>query len=340
MDRITTVREVLESNDCAGKKYISITSMEEDEFIKSQFSMTDLYMFPHEKLFLSSVSPQDEVKLIYNPSVNNPLIMGEFVSITSKTENRDSYCLCKSMLVSDGFNVHCPNPACGLTRSTRIKRLADTPFFTNKSSLDITDYTSNGVECPYMIMADNPNLNCPFSIITENRFWGNTSSSLEKILLDTKWTIDLSTFLIESEFNNFLDNFNISLSRNLLSIKNISRFYDGMRELIDRRDYNSINQNTLISEFIWCLGIESISQKMIEGFLNYEMCFDSVESPLLPYIYLLTHPVELVKELGFHPLEASNIYKEVMNRKYELFDIFAAYSSTDLMIDTFRNMEK
>jgi hypothetical protein len=62
------------------------------------------------------------------------------------------------------------------------------------------------------------------------------------------------------------------------------------------------------------------------------------EDPVLSYIYLMTRPNEMVRELGIHPLEAQGIYQEVNHRRYELHDIFAAYSSFAAMKDIFSSL--
>jgi len=56
-----TVRDVYDTNSVSGKKHISVTSLEQDELVKSLFDMSNRYMFPDQKLFLTTVSPEDVV---------------------------------------------------------------------------------------------------------------------------------------------------------------------------------------------------------------------------------------------------------------------------------------
>lgn len=340
MRHAITVRDVHDFNNKAGKKNIYVTSLEDDELIKSQFSMTMAFMFPDQKLFLSTVSPEDTVSVVLDSCLSNPLLLGEFNDILSENDfhSREPICQCFTPLVTDGFDVYCPNQYCGLTLHSRIENLATCSMFTKNSLSYIQNYISP-TEDPYMVINDDPDIDKPFSLLLDRKFWNIGPKPLESFLLDKSknLTIDMSTFLIDTEFSSFIDSHVTHYSMSNRSFMNVSRFFDDMNELVNRRDFSSARQNKLILQFMNCLGIESLSREILIQLFNYEQCMEQPD-PLLPYFYSITHPKHMIDELGIHPLEAKAIYSEVVRRKYEFHDICLAYTSHDVASDCFGPM--
>lgn len=56
------VREVIEENNCAGKKTFYIVVGEDDETNKYKFVMDKNYRLPFDKLYLAAVAPDDIVR--------------------------------------------------------------------------------------------------------------------------------------------------------------------------------------------------------------------------------------------------------------------------------------
>jgi len=323
-----TVRDVYDTNSVSGKKHISVTSLEQDELVKSLFDMSNRYMFPDQKLFLTTVSPEDVVAVDLTNYSRDLLVVGEFSDIISESNlhTRETICKCFQPLVTDGMDVYCTNQQCGLTLASRFKRLAETSLLSSEFNEDIVNYIGPDVD-PYMVMAENPDMDRPFNMITDGRFWGYKDKDLESILLhpNNQSYIDISTFLIESEFASLIDGTPTLYNSNSFMFRNIGRFYDDMKELKERRDNTSRRQNHLIKEFMWCLGIEALSREIIEALFTYELCMDYPCEPLLPYFYMLNNPAEMTRELGIHYLEAASINREVVSRKHELYDICLNY---------------
>jgi hypothetical protein len=342
MSHSILVRDVHDFNNTSGKKFLTVTSLEDDELIKSQFSMSMAYMFPDQKLFLSTVSPEDTVSVILNTSSFNPLLVGEFTDIISENDihSREPMCKCISPLMTDGFDIYCTNQQCGLTLYSRFSNLANTSMFSRDSLSDIANYIPPG-EDPYMVVNDNPDLDKPFSLLMDPRFWNTGGKSIEDFLLNKTKTpfIDLSTFLIESEFSSFLDSFVNNYSQNSYAFRNLRRFYDDMNELVQRRDDTSRRQNKLIVQFINSLGISSLSPEIVSQLLQYERCLGYTQDPLMSYFYMMTHPNQMINELGIHKLEAEAIYREVYSRKYELYDICLAYTNHETAESCFDKMK-
>mgnify|MGYP003387235450 CR=1 FL=1 len=318
------VKEVIEKNNCAGKKYICVTAMDTDEIISSRFLLTPAYMPPDYKLTIASVSPMDKVKVVYDTHQTSPIIIGEYIDNLSDVKNREPLCRCGTLMVSDGFDIYCPNDRCALTLATRIERLAETNFFKPKQfnfqgEKELFDHHDISV-------TESLYYQKPFLVIQNGIFWGEPGGSLENVLLKQKMgDISLATFLIQPLFEEFIqERYSLDTFENTAG-GNIFNFYSEMDEFINRRDYDCERQNKLIYEFLWCLGIESLSEHHIQKILDYERFLDNSIDPMLVYAYLLTHPKQLIDEIGVHPLEAFAILKEISLRRYEFFDIFSYY---------------
>lgn len=333
-----TVREVIEQNDCSGKKHIFVTAIEEDESAVSRFRLTRAYMFPHEKILLASVCPADVVTVVYDYFALDPTLAGEFVSIHSDIGNRDPLCRCGFEMISDGMEIYCPNKHCALTLATRIRRLASTQF--TQQEMGYFDPVTG--EEKISISINQPvSYYQPFLPISQGIFWGQPGGSLEQIILnryDLFKDLSLANFLIEPLFRELLENIlPLDVNDNHAYLR-IEYFYSTMEELTKDRDHNSHHQQMFIYAFMSCLGIESLSSDHIKLMMHYEQNVSGVWTPLLSYAYLLTHPGELVSELGLHPAEATAIVREVNRRSYELSDIFYHYTdkNTDVL-ETFKH---
>lgn len=331
------VREVIEENNCAGKKTFYIVVGEDDETNKYKFVMDKNYRLPFDKLYLAAVAPDDIVEIIAYDRMYGGDVYGEFTSIVSMNGLRIARCKCNSTLASDGFDVYCPNDQCGLTLASRIRRLGGMEFFEDNL---IFDYLSE-VNDNYFIskfLSDDPHLRQPFSLVCDPRLWGINYKNLEDALLDKRTTVNLATFVVEPLFREFIESNYFHNNGYSLEFKNISRFYDNMHALQTSRNCNNEEQNLFMKKFIWSLGIESLTQKHVEKLLVYEMTMEFPDSAFVPYAVVLTSIKEMVDSLGFYHLEAEAIAREVYRRRYEFYDIFSAYSNVEIMAEVFKNM--
>lgn len=319
------VREVMDRNDCAGFKTIMITCQETDETSVSKFIMARDFRDPHEKLHLASVEPEDSVQVVVSPDFLGPGIIGEFIAVTSMTGVRCPTCRCGSTLVSDGKDVACPNPDCGLSLMARIERLAGIPFF-------ISEYRQN----PVVVKIDgewHTGVNItdlrydleegrPFSMLMDHRFWNTFKNNLEYVFLEKQRTLSLATFLIEEQFKDFIDSHRTDFNPDW---NEVGKFFDSINVTLTHRNIKSREQNLFMYHFIAALGIQSLTPMMIEALLSYEMIHDHVMQPLMCYLVALSSPSILVNEINLHPIQASNVVREFTSRRYEMFDIFSAY---------------
>lgn len=315
------VQEVIEKNDCAGKKSFFLTATEDRHPVQSQFRLTPSYMPPHDKLALASVSAMDRVKVVMDHNHGDLLVVGDYVHNFEDVWNRDPICLCQTRMVSDGFDIYCTNQTCALTLTARIQRLASASFF--QSEFMRQDLTEGFFERDGTAVFDDVYYCRPFVYINQGLFWGEPGGSIEHILLTRNvGYISLATFLVQPLFEEFLNGIKPFSTK---AYSNICRFYGAMDEFVSRRDFSSIRQNKLIHEFIWSLGIEALTEQHIFALTQYERIMAVSDDPILYYAYVLTHPSEMIKELGMHRLEANAVLVEIARRKHELFDIFFHY---------------
>ena len=339
MGRSILVCDVNETNDCAGKKILRVSSLSHDENHKSYFIMTQSYMFLHDKLRLATVCPGDHVEILLKDNFDNSETIGEYTSIIFPKDYREAICACGINLVSDGYDVYCPSSACGVTLAARLGRLSEAKFFDGSTESDYLQFLTNDFTTARALTHDSEYLSKPFKFISDPKIWGKEFITIEEAILKKQSHVNLATFLVENEFSNFIDHDYTESHDHSLEFNNISRFFTLMHELVNQRDFQDTSQNDFIKTFIWSLGIQSLTPKHIEDMLVYEMCFDFPGSPFVPYALILTRPSEMVNQLGFHPLEAEAIYREVFKRKYELCDIFSEYSSYEIMQqEIFKNM--
>lgn len=328
------VHEVMEFNNCAGKKLIDVTDRKQSELVPSRFRLTSAYMFPHEKLMLSTVGPTDEVVIKLNPYTPNVLILGEYVGNLSDIGSRSPICRCGTLTVSDGFDIYCPNDDCGLTLLSRIERLAGVNFFPPESFITEND------KLEFLQIHDLPYIQTPFAPLLYPKFWiEKRGMTLDYILIKERpCHVSMATFLIEPLFQEFIDNVCPRPAQGYNFLTAAGAVFRHLEEITNRRNYTSVVQNTIIENFIYALGIEALQPDVIRRMVNYEIKLGLTHEVFLSYMYLLTHPRELMTELGVNRFEANAIYTEVFRRKFELFDIFAHYTSTDTAIDAFRSM--
>ena len=335
MDKIIEVDEVIEKNGCDGKKLFYITALEEkDELIHSKFRLTRAYMPAEHKLLLARVSPMDRVKVVSDHRHGELTVIGEYVDNYSDINNRESVCRCQTKLISDGFDIYCPNEECGLTIAARLERLANTAF-AEPDVLRLNEVTG---DLGYTVaLGEVPTFYRPFSIIQQGLFWGWPGGSLEHILLTKMIRIPstISTFLVEplfmillEELHNRITDAGSYFPEDLYGP--IYQFYRDMDEFVNRRQIDSDRQNMLIRSFLWSLGIEKLKPEYISALVNYEIEYErnvgDVSDPILPYAYILTHPDELARELNLHRLEARAIVREIYLRRWEMRDIFWHYA--------------
>ncbi len=329
-----TVRDVFERHDCSGKKTVDITALEEDEIVSSRFRLTKAYMFSHDKLMLGTVSPMDEAEVVIDEFPSSPIVVGEYIGNYSDVNTRHPICRCGEPLISDGFDIYCTNDQCGLTLHSKLERLGSTEFFSFQLS------GLHGYDKDTVIITDDPGFTHPFNLLLKPQLWGEGIGSLEAALLKKKpCNISLATFLVEPLFADFIDCINpLQPWLDKTMFQNISHFFGSMDEIIARRDYSNARQNKLIKEFIWSLGIEALKEDVINTMVTYEQSLGWMEDVMVPYAYMLSHPKEMVKELGLHPLEATSITAEFKRRKYEFIDIFSHYSSVGAMGEVFSDI--
>lgn len=342
LDAVIEVRDVIEKNDCAGRKSFYVTAMASDETIPSIYRMNPAWLPPDTKLALASVAQMDRLRVYHHRHSENLLhngafvIMdGDFVENLSDVHLRDHLCRCGTRMVSDGFDVHCPNPDCALTLAARLERLGHTEFFDQESVTSDGELIDIGFG-----RADNYTQFChPFMFVTQGTFWGAPTVAIEDILLrQSKFeAINLATFLVPDLFDAFLDNPVIPNPVAQSAAIYAQRFYGWMNETVNRRDFYSPAQNRLWAGFLWSLGIESLKPAYFDMLFTYEMC-QAINDPGVLYAALLTEPKFLV-EAGLHHLEAISIVNEVRRRRFELCDIFSYYAlNKDDVLEQFRRL--
>ncbi len=346
MNTIVTVRDVIEKNNCCGIKTIMITSQGNDEITFSKFIMSNDFRSPEEKLILSSVEPDDQVLVRYTDSFIGPNIVGEFYALTNITGYRRHSCRCGTLLFSDGQIVMCPNENCGLSLLARLDRLSKTPFFMMEGEGGfpvIVKNKSDGWDAGWdiSIFKHDPSFVCPFECILDHRFWNTFRNNVENVIFENQNTVSLATFLVEDQFRNFIDShitipYTPEHPYNAVGMEHgnnfeikwewFSKFYETMYTITHRRDYNCKKQNYFLYQFIYCLGLESLTPMTVEALISYEMIegFVGIE-PLLIYLNALTSRNILTKQLGVHELQANLIVNEFYKRRFEFHDVFAAY---------------
>lgn len=351
-DDAVVVGSVLEHHDCMGRKSIDVSP----ENTLARFRLTKAYMPPLDKLQLATVGPTDRV-LIHpkemSPRVNigaglslfeeylaeDPLVLGEYTANLSAGYYRDPICQCGTVLVSDGFDIYCPHDQCGLTLLARIQRLASAEFFSYES-LGEEFYNEDSI-----LLTNDQYFTQPFKLLLDPRLWGDTRLwgeqrlSLEYILLHKKpQHISLATFLVEPLFRDFLDCTSPHFDFDSLPFQNVRNFYAHMVELTQRRNYNAEYQNRLIKQFFMALGLEMLHEDVIDKMVTYEQQLGWSDDVFVPYVYFLTHPMEMIKELGLHMIEAREIHREFMSRAHEFIDIFSRYTELEALRDIFRDV--
>jgi hypothetical protein len=337
VSEVIEVRDVIEKNDCAGKKSFFVTSMGSDESVKSIYQLNSAWMPPESKLELSAVAPLDRVAVVQ--SLYTPLIVqhdgelvalaGEFIQNHSDPHLRDPVCRCGQRLKSDGFDIHCPDPYCPLSIVMRLQRLAETQFF------DFESVTSDGELVHFHLTDEDFNqYTRPFFTVTQSLLWGRPGGLIEDYLLTRPLERpNQATFLIPDLFEDFLENPAIPMHLGQVAVSSIQRFYGWMNETVNRRDFNSHAQNRLLYGFLQSLAIEALRPQFIEAIFTYEAQVGFTD-PVMIYAHILTNVNELVKEIGMHPLEAQAIIREIYQRRYEMHDIFRCYALNKSDVDT------
>jgi hypothetical protein len=327
MADVIEVLDVIERNDCASKKSFYVTTRASDETINSLYRISPAWMPPETKLALATVSPMDKVVVHRGILAENLLHNGGFVVFDgdfdqnlSDTHNRDAVCRCGTPLVSDGFDIHCPNLNCPMTLAARLDRLGNTEFF------DFESVTSSGELIEIGFGPDEQTSYAqPFMCVTQGLFWGVPGGSVEELLLRRGMDLpNIATFLVEPLFAQFLDSLPSNNYMVQMGIAGAQRFYAWMTETINRRDYYSISQNRLIQAFLWSIGIEALKPIFFDRLMAAEMDM-ALNDPAVSFAAILTNQRTLIG-LDFHPVEAAAIVREVHHRRYEIHDIFYHYA--------------
>lgn len=321
------VHSVIEENTCSGKKHIYITPVDSPHGTCVKFALPNVYMPAEHKLLLASVQPGDTVNILLEDNLSDLSIVGLFTDVKYDQEPPQARCRCGSILASDGFDIYCLNEQCGLTLATRLKRLAQRKFFMDAFSNNDPLYVDRPKDLSSVGFGLESADMYPFSLILDPKFWGAHYRNLEEALLDRRPYLGVSTFLIEDDFRAFIEHQWFTSFSSSYEFCRVGMFYDDMRDFITKRDYANTRQNNLIREFIWGLGIESITPRILNDLVSHEIMTEFDSEPVFYYIYTLLNTRVLQNEIGLHPLEVSAIQREIRMRPYEMYDIFSAYTN-------------
>lgn len=340
MRTIITVKDVLESHDCAGRKLIQVTSMAEDEIVPARYNLAPGYMTPIEKLILSTVSPMDQVIVEASYSSFMDTVVGEYVGNLFDAGERTAVCKCGTPLDCDGYHIYCRNQECPLTMTARIMRLSYTVFFEPHKMqqtfcghpyLDKMSLVSSGSDIYY---------ERPFEAISNPRFWGESIKSLETILLSKPdLHISMATFLTQPLFQEFIENIGTTIPTNSSVFQGLSLFFGMMDQIVFRRDYESNIQNLCLRGFLHGLGIESLTDEIITLLILAEQSLGQLDEVMLPYVYYLSDARALRQELGIIDFVADNIAREFYYRRHEFYDIFLSYSDPQNISEIFHKLD-
>lgn len=336
------VTSVKEYNDCAGKKIVEVSSQASDELIPTCFFMTHRYLPPHDKLLLSTVAPGDRVVINPDELRGNLFMSGSFVSIVDTHHDREPICRCGHHLTSDGFGVYCPDPDCPLSLMARLHRLADTPFMKFAPPLEHPEnyfqdssYV-NGVQYVAPLLHDIPRFDKPFRMVIDPAMWGKPHFKIDDVLLVRDYGhVSMASFLVEDLFRDFLDSVVPATTTHDPRWGLLGEFYGLVSEAIHRRVVDDYRQDHVIKCFIWALGIQALSGDVINQMCFYEKSLGLGDEVLLVYAYLLSHPQQMIQDLGIHSLEATAIKNEFDRRRPEMMDIFRPHLSAENMRDIF-----
>jgi hypothetical protein len=251
--------------------------------------------------------------------------VGYYIANHSDIRNRTPLCRCQTVLVSDGFDIHCPNPDCPLTILARLQRLGITVF--NDGTEETFDHETGLVRMMSVRIDGFSDVTRPFAPILQGLFWGHPGGSLEHILMHTLKHVPLNSyFLVKPLFLEFTESVLPRTGYAQQHFDGFLQFYADMEELVSRRDVGSHRQNMLMQGFLRSLALEKLTPYLISKMMEYEARLADSRESMLAYAYLLTNSHELVQELDLYPLEAHAVVREVYSRRFELSDIFFYYS--------------
>jgi hypothetical protein len=274
---------------------------------------------------LTMVSPGDVVRVRVDPVT--PIMRGDFIDIV---DSKRSYlsapiCRCGGGLVSDGWDVHCSDPLCGITVAHRLTRLAETQFRTVDLVGALGGYQDDLSEDRFSGFEDTP---CPFMGLLSSQFWNAHAPTLADILLTkTFGPVSLSTFLVEPLLEEFVDPMywlTPPIDPYTRAMRDFFRFFD---EILNRRSFMSVRQNLFLSKFLWALDLPSLTPLVIQRIIEYERNVDHDCEVVDLYQHILTHPQEMHVCLGVDIHQANKIASEIYMRRFELVDIFSHYGN-------------
>lgn len=338
MTTTITVRDVIETNDCAGRKYIDVTSMAEDEIVPARYNLTGRYMFPDEKLCLASVAPMDKVVVDFSRADEMGTFVGEYIGNHFNPLTRQAVCRCGNPMASDGFSIYCLNLECPLTLGARLDRLANLSFFRP--------------ETLYHRHHDDPVLNdlishdsfaameTPFKIILNPKFWGTNVTDFNHILLNkNRQHVSIATFYLEELLIKFIDCNPIRIDTTDIHFAALSNFYGMLDQTIYRREYTSGIQNYFLRSFILGLGIQSLNEKAVEQLMIIEEELCQTDAVLLHYLYYLSNSAAFHSDTGIPKIVTDAVAKEFYLRRYEFYDIFHYYALPEDVNHIFNNID-
>lgn len=353
MTRQVTVRDVVEQNDVLGRKYFKITAQESDETVPTVFEMTSVVGTTWDMLHLTTVSPEDVVEVrLYNRYVfDNETPVGEFFKIITPGY-RVPICRCGTVLACDGFFVKCPDPNCPLTALARLKVLADTPlipdaYIPTVPGIQFPSLNPNafGYKHELRMAQENDFLRKPFHSIGTMSFWGSglhPSDVLLKYAVEGQH-ISLSTFLVDYELKSFIDSRRYTQYVPDVTWERMGDYHETLREMCQRRDYNSHEQNHVFFNLLSALSIGYLSPAHISRLLQFE-CHAGTSTgqfdPFVIYASVLTSPSEMVRVLDILPIEAHSIFSTIHSRKNELYSIFGEYGDNEHIFNYFARLDR
>lgn len=325
---IITIRSITERHDCAGKKTIVIQADEPDSLYAPAYQMSPYLMLPHDRLVLSTMAPTDQVKVDQEVASGHLLdVVGTITEPLFDWHTRDAVCTCHAHLITDGFDLYCPNPTCSLTIAAQLRRLSETRFYTDELwAYDSVIYPGQS----YSVIQDAAWYQ-PFVSLVEPRFWNRVHTNLETMLTDRKFaTVGIENFLVPDQFEQWVEDvYPYTPFQNTVDYRAIVHLFDDLYAIHKTRDGNSPRQHYLLQQFLVSLGIESLTLPTAHHLVSYALSQPQALSAYGCLAFLMSRAEEMIGTLHVHPLEARNIETEMFRRKFSFYDIFSGMSSFD-----------
>ena len=318
------VSEVIETNDCTGRKNYVVVCQEGDEQQRSYFSLPKGFLYGDNRLILSTVARGDIIEA-NPPSLFDELFsIGEFHSIVDFLGPRYPTCECGAMLSNTGSDLYCPNNECYLTVTARIEQLS-------RLEMMHIDRESPPIYVPDWALeplSKTPTYVKPFLCFSAPQQWGNYQklSDVVRHINRTLMSIDVAQFYNEDVLSSVFGGTDFIRSLPAVLSHKLGLFYGLLEEVIERRDYNLPDQNYLVMQILESLGIPGLSAQHIDQMVRYEMLSGHSIDPFGIHAGILTRPQIMIHELGWHPLNANLIYMNVQRMAHHLYAVFETMS--------------